>query len=107
MIAGSSLAPTGLELKGLVVGETAASGAYQERLEVWIALEGSVRYEWQDQNLTASDVATLARNTPTVLMVAPRASINSVVQEYDSLLKLGFTKVSFGPPTESKSSDDI
>ncbi len=105
MIAGSSLAPTGVELKGLVVGEVESVGAVEDRLEVWISAEGAVRYESGGQDLSVSDVDGLVRNTPTVLMVAPRASVDSVVQTYDRLLQLGFTQVSFGPPAVKTSRD--
>ena len=104
MIAGSSLAPTGLELKGLDVGGATEVGVPEDRLEVWISTDGSTQYELQGRKLVVSELEALARNTPTVLMVAPQVSVDLVVREYDRLLRLGFTQVSFGPPVEGRSS---
>ncbi len=102
MIAGSSLAPTGIRLHGLVVDEASNSSLSQpsSRLDVWISVEGNLRYESEGRTLEAAALTGFSRGVPVVLRAAPGTSVDRVVREFERISRLGFRQVSFGPPGE-------
>ncbi len=101
MIAGSSLVPTGLELRGLAAEGVSVEDASSESVIVWLTVDGDSRVEKDGANLSPDQLSTLPRSTLITLMIAPQTRAEVAVREYDRWIGLGFSRISWGPPAES------
>jgi biopolymer transport protein ExbD len=102
MIAGSSLAPTGLGLSGIASGEATSEPLPTERplLLVEIDRDGTTRLSYRDESLLWSELQELPRGTQATLSIDPTTPAEQVVRQYDRLLDSGLRDIEWAPPRE-------
>lgn len=103
LIAGSSLAPTGLEVEKLSSApqSAAADSAVVEEGMLWVSEDGALSYLKSGKVLSPVKLSQFDRAEPINLSAHPRASMSTVVRVYDELLNLGYSEVSLAAPQES------
>lgn len=100
LIAGSSLAPTGLEMKGLSPSVAAAGVEASIETMVWVPPSGEV-VVIQGAELISLEQFKNAKSKPAVILSAHRSTKSGrVVRVYDELLRAGFAEVKLGSPLE-------
>ena len=103
LIAGSTLAPTGVAVDRMVATSTETEGLEDpgNRLTVQIDIEGEARFDYQERALTWDSLKALDSETLVTLSANRRTPSGAVVKSYDRLLRAGFTNIEWGPPWES------
>jgi biopolymer transport protein ExbD len=103
MMAGSSLAPTGLGLSGLASGQPAAeSPGPREALLVEVARDGSARLTYGAERLSWSQLRSLPRATRVTLSGQAEATAEQVIRQYDRLLSAGLRDIQWAPPSTTR-----
>lgn len=98
LIAGSTLAPSGLkidELRPTAPGES--RGEEEPTVRIWVSPEGALTIRQGDLE---TDWNQLSPEQEIVLQAHPRTSIGEVVKVYDRLLREGFTRARLGSALE-------
>ena len=100
LIAGSSLAPTGLDVDKL---SSAPQGSAEDSSEVeegmlWVDEDGALSYLKAGKVLSPVKLSQFDRAEPINLSAHPKASMSTVVRVYDELLNLGYSEVSLAAP---------
>ena len=101
MIAGSSLAPTGLGLSA--VASVDAEGMLPDKpaLLVEIDRDGTTRLSFAEESLLWSEAAKLPQGTQVTLSIDPATPAEQVVRQYDRLLDAGLRDIEWAPPRRS------
>lgn len=98
MIAGSTLAPTGLGLTGLATAGDIAPGEDRSSLQVEIDADGVTRLRWEGELLNWDEVGRLPRSTPVTLQIEADTPAERIVTQYDRLLEAGMREIEWAPP---------
>ncbi len=104
LIAGSSMAPTGVAVDRLVA--TSPNGEETSdpliRLKVEIDAEGETHFDFRKRSVTWESLATLDPTTPVTLSADSRTPSGIVVNSYDRLQRVGFSNIEWGPPVDGE-----
>lgn len=101
LIAGSSLAPSGLEVDKLSsTPQGAAADSTVEEGMLWVSEEGALSYLKAGKVISPVKLSQFDRAEPINLSAHPQASMSTVVRVYDELLNLGYLEVSLSAPQE-------
>lgn len=100
LVAGSSLAPSGLDIQKIsspVEGGRANSSTDEEAV-LFLASDGRLSYRTGDLVTQDIKLAELDPTLPLNLSTRPDTPTSTVVSVYDELLRLGFQDVRLSPP---------
>ena len=100
LIAGSSLAPTGLAVSGLTQESSTPSVDQTEPVFVEFRGSGRTRVRWAGEELALSDLERVPRGQPLILSAPADQAVGPVVRFYGKLLESGHTDVAFGSALE-------
>jgi len=106
LIAGSSLAPTGVDVDKIQrTGTTSEETQEAIARTLTIASGGRLTLRIGSEVIENPELETLARKGPLTLTASGSMRVESVVKIYDRLLNLGFEEVYLGEPMEASQQD--
>ena len=106
MIAGSSLAPTGVAMDGRAQEESGSEPADESaKMTVTIAQDGVVAIRFGDQQLRWEELKSLQPIPQAILVIDPDATADQIVGVYDRLIGEGLTDIQWAAPRQAPSGE--